>query len=358
VEDLGLNASFWKGKTVLVTGHTGFKGSWLSLWLAAMGAKVVGYALPPPTSPSLFELANVARDISAIEGDVRDADYLQSVVSQHQPDIVLHLAAQALVRPSYQDPVATYASNVMGTVHLLEAIRKTDSVRAVVIVTSDKCYENREWLWPYRENEAMGGYDPYSSSKGCAELVTAAYRNSFFSKQGPYIASARAGNVIGGGDWALDRLIPDAANAMLENRALTIRNPAAVRPWQHVLEPLHGYLLLAQKLFEQGSQFAQAWNFGPAVEEAKPVSWVVEQFGAAWGKHIDCHIEQQQQPHEAGLLMLDSSKARNLLGWQPRLDITQALQWTADWYRSYGTQQSMREYTEQQISTYQNLRAG
>lgn len=358
VEDLGLNASFWKGKTVLVTGHTGFKGSWLSLWLAAMGAKVVGYALPPPTSPSLFELANVARDIHSIEGDVRDADQLQSVVSQHRPDVVLHLAAQALVRPSYQDPVATYASNVMGTVHLLEAIRKTNSVRAVVIVTSDKCYENREWLWPYRENEAMGGYDPYSSSKGCAELVTAAYRNSFFSKHGPYIASARAGNVIGGGDWALDRLIPDAANAMLENRALTIRNPAAVRPWQHVLEPLHGYLLLAQKLFEQGSQFAQSWNFGPAVEEAKPVSWVVEQFGAAWGKSIDCHIEQQQQPHEAGLLMLDSSKARNLLGWQPRLDITQALQWTADWYRSYGAQQSMREYTEQQISTYQNLRAG
>lgn len=353
---MAVNSSFWQGKTVFLTGHTGFKGSWLSLWLVAMGARVVGYALKPPTSPSLFEISEVAKDMESVEGDIRDLEKLQVMLSRHKPDLVLHLAAQALVRPSYTDPVETYATNVMGTVNVLEAVRHCSTTRSVVVVTSDKCYENKEHLIPYCEHEAMGGHDPYSSSKACAELVTASYRRSFFGGRQTYIASARAGNVIGGGDWALDRLIPDAANAILRGRRLMIRNPSAVRPWQHVLEPLSGYLLLAQQLYEQGKPFAEAWNFGPAIDETKPVSWVVEQFCNSWGKQVDLEIEKTTQPHEAGLLILDSSKACQLLGWQPKLHLTQALDWTASWYQAYGEGQQMRQFTDAQISRYQNLK--
>ena len=273
-----VNSAFWKDKRVLLTGHTGFKGSWLSLWLQSMGAQVTGYALAPPSNPSLFDVAEVGKGMTSIIGDIGDLERLRAVFAEHKPEIVIHMAAQALVRYSYVEPVETYSTNVMGTVNLLEAVRGTDSVRAVVNVTSDKCYENREWVWGYRENEAMGGFDPYSNSKGCAELVTAAYRNSYFhpgqyKEHGVAIASGRAGNVIGGGDWADDRLIPDIMRAITQGKPVNIRNPHAIRPWQHVLEPLSGYLLLAQKLFEDGPAYAEGWNFGPNDEDAKPVQW-------------------------------------------------------------------------------------
>ena len=276
-----MNHSFWNGKRVLMTGHTGFKGSWLSLWLQSMDAQVVGYALAPPTDPSMFEVAEIGKGMLSIIGDIRDLKHLRAVFAEHKPEIVIHMAAQPLVRYSYIEPVETYSTNVMGTVNLLEVVRNTGSVKAVMNVTSDKCYENREWAWGYRENEAMGGYDPYSSSKGCAELVTAAYRNSYFhpekyQQHGVAIASARAGNVIGGGDWAGDRLIPDILRAITEGKAVNIRNPYAIRPWQHVLEPLYGYLQLAQKLYEEGTAYAEGWNFGPNDENAKPVQWIVE----------------------------------------------------------------------------------
>ena len=284
-----VDKSFWVGKVVLLTGHTGFKGSWLSLWLQSMGANVIGYALPPPTNPSLFISANVANDMTSIAGDMRDFPALLSVVEKYQPEIIIHMAAQSLVRHSYANPVETYSTNVMGTVHLLEAARQADSVRAIINVTSDKCYENREWIWGYRENEAMGGYDPYSNSKGCAELVAAAYRNSYFNPasfadHGVGLASARAGNVIGGGDWAEDRLIPDIMRAITQNKPASIRNPHAIRPWQHVLEPLSGYLMLAEKLWKNGAAFGEAWNFGPNDEDAKPVQWIVEQLTKSWGE--------------------------------------------------------------------------
>ena len=277
----GIDADFWRGRRVFLTGHTGFKGGWLALWLQRLGADVTGYALDPPTTPSLFAVARVGAGMRSIINDIRDAETLAQAMREAQPEIVIHMAAQPLVRYSYQAPVETYATNVMGTVHLLEAVRQTDSVRAVVNVTSDKCYENREWVWGYRENEPMGGYDPYSNSKGCAELVTAAYRNSYFnpaqySQHGVALASARAGNVIGGGDWAEDRLIPDILRAIAAGEAVNIRSPHAIRPWQHVLEPLSGYLLLAQRLIEDGPAHAEGWNFGPSEEDARPVQWIVE----------------------------------------------------------------------------------
>lgn len=339
----------------MVTGHTGFKGSWLTLWLKSMGAEVIGYALAPPTSPSLYESARVADGIVSILADIRDPERLNSAVATHRPDIILHLAAQSLVRPSYDDPLATYATNVMGTVHLLEAVRKAGCVRAMLNITSDKCYENREWVWPYRENEALGGYDPYSNSKACAELVTSAYRNSFFG-QGTALATARAGNVIGGGDWAQDRLIPDIMRAFLAGCPVTIRNPGAIRPWQHVLEPLNGYLLLAEKLCEGGQSFAEAWNFGPPAEDARPVSWIVDRLSAQWGEGTSCTHDRSEQPHEAGVLKLDSSKARARLGWKPRLTLAATLEWVADWYHAHGKCQDMRHITEQQLVEYQTLK--
>ncbi|BBO99911.1 CDP-glucose 4,6-dehydratase [Sulfuriferula nivalis] len=349
--------AFWSGKTVLVTGHTGFKGGWLSLWLQSMGAKVVGFALAPPTHPSLFLAANVADGMVSIEGDIRDYAAVLAVFKQHQPEIVIHMAAQALVRYSYANPVETYATNVMGTVHLFEAARQTGSVRAIVNVTSDKCYENREWVWGYRENEPMGGYDPYSSSKGCAELVTSAYRNSFFNPQdyahhGVAVASARAGNVIGGGDWAEDRLIPDIIRAITQGEPVRIRSPHAIRPWQHVLEPLSGYLVLAQKLYEAGVAYADAWNFGPNETDAKPVQWIVEQLTQNWGEGASWVLDEGEHPHEAHYLKLDCSKAKARLNWHPRWQLEDALQAIVDWQRAYQAGRDMRVVTLQQIGTY------
>jgi CDP-glucose 4,6-dehydratase len=354
-----MNAAFWQGKRILLTGHTGFKGSWLSLWLQSMGAQVIGYALPPPSSPSLFEVARVADGMTSIIGDVRDLAKLQAVMAEHQPDIVLHLAAQALVRHSYHAPVETYSTNVMGSVHLLEAVRHTPSVKAVVNVTSDKCYDNREWAWGYRENEAMGGYDPYSNSKGCAELVTAAYRNSFFhpehyAQHGVAVASGRAGNVIGGGDWAEDRLIPDILRAISEGRPVLIRSPHAIRPWQHVLEPLSGYLTLAEKLYNDGTQYAEGWNFGPNDDDAKPVQWIVEQLVEAWGNRASWVLDGGKHPHEAHYLKLDCSKVKMRLHWQPRWNLSEALRAIIEWQRAYQGGADMRTLTLEQIADYAN----
>jgi len=297
VENLVINPVFWKSKKVLITGHTGFKGSWLALWLQNLGANVTGYSLQPPTNPNLFEIAHVADKMNSIIGDVRDLKHLISCFAENRPEIIIHMAAQSLVRTSYDDPVETYSTNVMGTVNVLEAVRHTDSVKVIIIVTSDKCYENKEWLWGYRENEPMGGHDPYSNSKGCAELVTSAYRNSYFHvKSSVAVASTRAGNVIGGGDWAQDRLIPDIVNAFMEKRPVMIRNPNAIRPWQHVLEPLHGYLMLAERLWDKGHTFAEGWNFGPNEQDAKPVSYVVERLAQLWGKDASWNNDAFSHP--------------------------------------------------------------
>lgn len=352
-----MSAAFWRGKRVLLTGHTGFKGSWLSLWLQSVGAQVVGYALAPPSNPSLFDIAQVGKGMTSIIGDIRDLEHLRKVFADYKPEIVIHMAAQALVRYSYVEPVETYSTNVMGTVNLLEAVRSAGSVKAVVNVTSDKCYENREWEWGYRENEAMGGYDPYSNSKGCAELVTAAYRNSYFHPEkykvhGVAIASGRAGNVIGGGDWAEDRLIPDILRAITEGKPVNIRNPYAIRPWQHVLEPLSGYLLLAQKLYEEGTANAEGWNFGPNDEDAKPVQWIVEKLTEAWGEGASWELDGGNHPHEAHYLKLDCSKAKARLAWRPRWHLDEALGAIIEWQRAYRDGKDMHELTLDQIGAY------
>ncbi|TAN70235.1 MAG: CDP-glucose 4,6-dehydratase [Methylobacter sp.] len=349
---MGVNPNFWRNKRVLLTGHTGFKGSWLSLWLQDMGAQVVGYALAPPTNPSLFEIAGVGSGMTSIIGDIRDLTRLREVFAEHRPEIVIHMAAQPLVRYSYAEPVETYSTNVMGTVNLLEAARNTVSVRAVVNVTTDKCYENREWLWGCRENEAMGGFDPYSSSKGCAELVTAAYRRSFFEPAGIALASARAGNVIGGGDWAEDRLIPDFLRAIDAGATLKIRSPQSTRPWQHVLEPLSGYLQLAEYLFMQGETFAEGWNFGPNDEDARPVRWIVERL-AQMHPGVNWECDEAPQPHEAHYLKLDSSKAKSRLGWQARWRLQTALQKTLEWHQAWRNGEAMQALTLSQIAQYQ-----
>ena len=352
-----MSVNFWRGKRVLMTGHTGFKGSWLSLWLQSMDAQVVGYALPPPTNPSLFEVAEVGKGMTSIIGDIRDLEKLRSVFSEHKPEIVIHMAAQPLVRYSYIEPVETYSTNVMGTVNLLEAVRSTPSIKAVVNITSDKCYENREWVWGYRENEAMGGYDPYSSSKGCAELVASAYRNSYFhpdkyQQHGVAIASARAGNVIGGGDWAGDRLIPDILRAIVQGAPVHIRSPHAIRPWQHVLEPLSGYLQLAQKLYTEGTAYAEGWNFGPNEEDAKPVQWIVEQLTTAWGEGASWKLDGGEHPHEAHYLKLDCSKAKTRLDWQPRWRLDETLEKIVEWHSDYQQGKNMHAATLKQIDTY------
>lgn len=356
---MAVNPDFWSGRPVFVTGHTGFKGSWLALWLQKLGARVSGYSLAPPSNPNLFDVAGVAAGmVQSVTGDVRDPDALRAVLAAARPEVVFHLAAQSLVQRSYRDPVGTYATNVMGTVHLLEAVRACPGVKAVVIVTSDKCYENREWLWGYRENEPLGGYDPYSSSKGCAELVTAAYRSAFFAadefaRHGVGVASARAGNVIGGGDWAEDRLIPDVIRAFCAGRAVRIRNPRAVRPWQHVLEPLHGYLRLAEALSQEGAACAAAWNFGPDDADAQPVSWIVQNLVTRWGPPASWEIDANPHPHEANYLKLDSSKAMRLLGWKPALDVARTLDWVVDWYQSCRDGKDMRNLTLAQIGQFQ-----
>jgi len=353
-----MNPSFWSDKKVFVTGHTGFKGGWLSLWLQQLGAQVTGYALQPPTNPSLFEVAQVAQGMQSVIGDIRDGTLLSNALRQAAPDIVIHMAAQPLVRRSYVDPVETYLTNVMGTVHLLEAVRQTPSVRAVVNVTTDKCYENQEWVWGYRENEPMGGFDPYSSSKGCAELVTAAYRNSFFnaakhSEHHIAVATARAGNVIGGGDWAEDRLVPDILRAIQNGQSVNIRNPQSTRPWQHVLEPLSGYLALAEKLYTQGPAFAEAFNFGSAEDDAKPVQWIVEQITRQWGDGANWKLDQVEHPHEAHYLKLDCSKAKARLNWQPRWMLSKALENIIVWHKAHQRGDDMRELSLKQISTFQ-----
>lgn len=348
-----VNPAFWSRKKVFVTGQTGFKGSWLSLWLQSMGAQVFGLALAPPTSPALFDEANVSQGMESIIGDVRDYATVLRALSSAQPEILIHMAAQPLVRHSYKAPIETYATNVMGTLHILEAARHVGSIRAIVNVTTDKCYENREWVWGYREDEAMGGFDPYSSSKGCSELVTGAYRRSFFKGGKVALASARAGNVIGGGDWANDRLVPDILNAFDKNEKVTIRNPMAIRPWQHVLEPLSGYLLLGERLYEEGHAYAQGWNFGPRDEDSRSVQWIVERLSKACNGKIDWVLEGHEQPHEATSLKLDISKARTLLGWEPRWSLETALDEIIEWHLAWRQGQDVRQKCINQIKKYQ-----
>ncbi len=361
--DLDVNPAFWRGKRVLLTGHTGFKGSWLALWLNALGAEVVGYALPAEGEHPLYDLARVGETLTSLEGDVRDAESLARVVREHQPEVVLHLAAQALVRTSYREPLETYATNVMGTVHLLDAVRRgPDRPRVVLCVTSDKCYQNRETDVPYREDDPLGGADPYSSSKGCAELVTAAYRSSYFppdrvAQHGAVVASARAGNVIGGGDWATDRLVVDVLSAYLANRTPHIRNPRAVRPWQFVLEPLAGYLQLVEHAFDEPENAAGGWNFGPALADCQPVSYLVDRLAAAWGDGASWHHDRQEHVHEAQLLLLDASKARRELGWRPRYALNDAIEHTVAWYRAFQRGDDLAAFTRRQIGAYQQLAA-
>lgn len=348
-----MNRKFWLGKRVFLTGHTGFKGGWLALWLADMGADVHGYALTAPTEPNFFTVCKLNTHLAGNTiADIREAARLTQAMQTVRPDIVFHLAAQPLVRHSYAAPLETYAVNVMGTVNLLEAVRQTPGVKAVLNVTTDKCYENREWVWPYRENEAMGGFDPYSSSKACSELVTSAYRRSFLEPAGIALASARAGNVIGGGDWAADRLIPDFLRALDAGQALTIRSPHATRPWQHVLEPLSGYLSLAEKLYSEGQIFAEAWNFGPEADDIRTVQWIVEKLcrqvpGAVW------QCDSAPQPHEANTLKLDISKAKNQLGWQPRWNLPMALEQILAWHQAWRQGADMAAASLHQIHTYE-----
>ena len=348
-----VNPDFWRGKRVFLTGHTGFKGSWLSLWLQSLGAEVHGLALEPPTTPNLFTVAQVTSGMArSTIGDIRDLATVQQAMQASQADIVIHMAAQPLVRLSYAEPVETYATNVMGTVHLLESARHTPSVKAVVVVTTDKCYENKEWLWGYREDEPMGGHDPYSNSKGCAELVTSAYRRSFFQEKGIALASARAGNVIGGGDWAADRLVPDILRAFEQNQPVIIRNPIATRPWQHVLEPLSGYLGLAERLYSDGQTFAEGWNFGPKEDDARPVQWIVEHMVNSWGNGASWQQDGGVHPHEANYLKLDISKAKARLGWQPHWPLATALAHITTWHQAWLANDDMKKLCLAQIQQY------
>ena len=352
-----IRREFWAGKRVLVTGHTGFKGSWLALWLSSMGARVSGYALPPPTTPSLWQGVEGHAGIASTIADVRDPAALQRAFESFRPEVVFHLAAQSLVHASYEDPVGTYATNVMGTVHVLDTVRRTPGIRALVNVTSDKCYENRENNQAFRETDPMGGRDPYSNSKGCAELVTAAYRASFFdiAKGAAAIASARAGNVIGGGDWAADRIVPDIVRAVGRGEPVRVRNPHAIRPWQHVLEPLSGYLLLAERLCEKPAEFASAWNFGPSDADAVSVEHIVTAVARLWGPPAGWASDGSAHPHEAGFLKLDSSKAHAGLGWKPRLGLETALNWTVQWYKTHLQGADAKALSLAQIGHYMEL---
>jgi CDP-glucose 4,6-dehydratase len=353
VEDVVADPAFWRDRRVLLTGHTGFKGAWLALWLQHLGARVTGFADGVPTDPSLYALADVAQGMESVEGDVRDAEAVAAAVAQARPEVVFHLAAQPFVKRSYRDPRATFEVNVMGTVNVLEAVRVHPGVRAVVNVTSDKCYENREWEWAYREDEAMGGADPYSSSKGCSELVTAAYRRSFFrDPAGPRIASARAGNVIGGGDWGEDRLVPDMVRAALDGHVVQVRSPASVRPWQHVLNPLSGYLALAEALWD-APELAGGWNFGPAEDEARSVRWIVERLAERWPGGLEWTQDGGAHPHEAHHLKIDSSRARGRLGWRPGWGLDDALDRIVDWYAALRAGDDMRAATLAQIAAFQ-----
>lgn len=360
MENMAVSANFWSGKKVFITGHTGFKGSWLSLWLQSLGATVSGYALAPATNPNLYDLANVGEKMDSQFADLNDLSVLKNALQRAKPQIVFHMAAQALVRESYNNPIQTYQTNIMGTVHLLEAIRQCPSVKALVNVTTDKCYQNREWVWGYRESDAMGGFDPYSSSKGCVELVSAAYRNSFFppsryAVHGFAMGTARAGNVIGGGDWSRDRLIPDLLNSFRAKRSAQIRNPSAIRPWQHVLEPLRGYLMLAQALFDHGVEFGEPFNFGPNDHDAWPVSSIADRLAWLWGEESQWHNDNADHPHEAHYLKLDISKAKFKLAWQPIMTLSDALEQIVIWAKAYELGQDMRAFTLRQIQEYQQL---
>lgn len=350
-----MKRSDWRGRRVLVTGHTGFKGGWLCLWLERLGAEVTGFALEPPAGPSLFRDVEVAEGMVSTIGDLRDPRAIAECVRDSEPEVVFHLAAQPLVRASYRDPVETYATNVMGTVHLLEAIRAVDSVRAVMVATTDKVYENVEWQWPYRETDRLGGRDPYASSKACAELAVAAFRESFLRERGVRVATARAGNVIGGGDWAEDRLIPDLMRGAGAGEPIAIRAPRAVRPWQHVLDPLAGYLILASRLLaDDGDRFAEAWNFGPPADGARSVGWVVDALASRWEQVAWRDDDHGDHPHEAAVLKLDSSQAISRLGWRPALSIETALDWVADWYRGDLADADLRALTLAQIARYES----
>jgi CDP-glucose 4,6-dehydratase len=361
VEGVAVTLSFWKGRRVFLTGHTGFKGAWLSLWLAELGAKVSGYALAPATDPNLFELGGVAEGLAANTiADIRDLEALRHAMRAADPKIVIHMAAQPLVRDSYADPIGTYATNVMGTAHLLESVRSLPSVRAVVVVTTDKCYENNEWVWGYREVDRLGGRDPYSNSKACAELVTAAYRQSFFKGDdaAPAIASARAGNVIGGGDWSKDRLVPDILRGSISpSGELRLRNPEAVRPWQHVLEPLSGYLLLAERLASGETGFDEGWNFGPYAGEERPVIEVAKAIVDSLGVGKVVVDRDPTAPHEATLLQLDCSKARAKLGWAPKFQFERTITFTSSWYAAWLQGKDMKSFTRAQIREYASLGA-
>lgn len=368
MEELVADAAQWRGRRVFLTGHTGFKGGWLALWLSQLGAEVRGYSLDPITQPNFFEAAQVGSVLEDVRGDIRDASVLERSIQEFAPQVIFHLAAQPLVRRSYESPIETYSTNVMGTAHLLDAVRRTSSVRAVVCITTDKCYENREWIWPYRETDPLGGYDPYSSSKACAELVAASFRQSYFhparmAEHDVAIATARAGNVIGGGDWSMDRLIPDLVRGFLSGAPVSIHRPHSIRPWQHVLEPLHGYIRLAERLLsgapKSRSEFATAYNFGPMQDDARPVSWIADRMSTLWGSGASWVLDDDGGPHEAHYLKLDISRAGRDLGWTPQLRLETALEWLVDWYREWqvGAQprRSMQEFSLRQILMYEAL---
>ena len=349
---------FWQGKRVFLTGHTGFKGGWLALWLTSLGAQVRGYALDPNTSPCLFDALRLGDRMDDVRGDIRNSAALDPAMREFSPEIVFHLAAQPLVRLSYADPIGTYETNVLGTARVLDAVRRTPSVRAVLSITTDKVYENREWLWGYRETDALGGHDPYSSSKACAEIVSAAFRSSYFTDSPVALATARAGNVIGGGDWSLDRLLPDLVRGFLSGKPVPIRRPKSIRPWQHVLEPVHGYLTLAERLLSpEAETFATSYNFGPSEEDARPVSWIADHMTKTWGDGASWVLDEDPSVHEAGYLKLDASRARHDLGWTPRLRLAEALDWLVAWYRAEAAGEEMQALTLRQIREYEALTA-
>lgn len=354
-----MNLQFWQDKKVFITGHTGFKGSWLALWLQKLGAEVFGFSLERPSLPALYDIAQAGKNMTSIMGDIRNIGDIEQALSLANPDVVIHMAAQTLVRKSYRDPIDTFSTNIMGTVNLLQTVRKVTSVKVVINVTSDKCYENKEWIWGYRESDPMGGYDPYSCSKGCAELITNAFRSSYFDiEKRVAIASARAGNVIGGGDWADDRLVPDIVRAFSESRPAIIRNPGALRPWQHVLEPLSGYLTLAEKLWNNNDDksYCSGWNFGPLEGAEISVGKLAEQIATLWGNNVQVEFQPNEaQLHEANYLKLDCTKARFQLDWTPRLSLSDTLEWTIAWYKSYYQDQNMRTVTIEQITHYEKI---
>jgi CDP-glucose 4,6-dehydratase len=352
-----MNESFWKNKKILITGHTGFKGSWLTIWLKKLGADITGFSKSVPTNPSLFETANIGKNIKSVVGDIQNYEFLKETISECEPEIIFHMAAQSLVIKSYSNPIETFSTNIMGTVNLLYAVKETKKAKVVINITSDKCYENNESLEGYREDDPMGGYDPYSSSKGCAELITKSFRKSFFSSDHENnigLASVRAGNVIGGGDWAENRLIPDIISAIKNKENVKIRNPNAIRPWQHVLDPLNGYISLAEKVWDDQTKYSEGWNFGPEKNETKPVSWVIEKFNELWKNKINWVVGDNEL-HEANNLILNCQKAKSRLGWNSKINTETALEWTIEWYTKYFEGKNMMKVTEEQILEFQKL---